>query len=99
MTKYLPLVKRPFSGLILPSMVYFTPKNRLLTAVFASVAGVTVFLSPMIISKLSPGPTINSSKALKAEAIRRGAFNNSGSKDIGPEYVSNISVLPCHLPT
>lgn len=32
-------------------------------------------------------PRIDSSKPLKPEAVRRGAFNNSGSRDIGPEYV------------
>lgn len=51
--------------------------------------GALVFLAPMLLSSVSSGPVIDSSKPLKPEAVRRGAFNNSGSKDIGPEYVVN----------
>lgn len=58
-----------------------------MTGVFACVVGATIFVAPMLASTLTSEPVIDSTKPLKPEAVRRGAFNNSGSKDIGPEYV------------
>jgi len=50
----------------------------------ASGAGV-LFATPMMVHYSLEKPMISADKALKQEAIRRGAFNNSGSRDCGPE--------------
>lgn len=63
--------------------------SRVRLGLIVGAAGALIFSAPMLLSWWSSGPVIDSSKPLKPEAVRRGAFNNSGSKDIGPEYVIN----------
>lgn len=67
--------------------------SRVRLGLLVGAAGALIFSAPMLLSLWSSGPVIDSSKPLKPEAVRRGAFNNSGSKDIGPEYVVNDVLL------
>jgi hypothetical protein len=61
---------------------------RTAAAVGSGVA--LLFSVPFLLHLTSGGrPRINTEIPLKPEAVRRGAFNNSGSKDAGPEYVAN----------
>lgn len=61
--------------------------NRMRTAIAVGSGAALLFSLPAAIHFSSAGPKISADKPLKSEAIRRGAFNNSGSTDIGPEYV------------
>jgi hypothetical protein len=51
--------------------------------------GVALLFSLPFVLHMTSGvrPRIDTNAPLKPEAVRRGAFNNSGSKDLGPEYV------------
>lgn len=64
---------------------FFTRANRMRTAAFVSVMGLTLYSFPMLAHFASTKPAIDSESPLKPDAVRRGAFNNSGSRDIGPE--------------
>lgn len=66
--------------------------TKVRTGLLVGATGALVFSAPMLLSLRSSGPVIDQSKPLKPEAVRRGAFNNSGSKDIGPEYVIKNSL-------
>lgn len=68
-------------------MTLFTRASRLRTALAVSAFGVACYSAPLALHYLSPVPAIDTAGPLKPEAVRRGAFNNSGSRDIGPEYV------------
>lgn len=69
--------------------------NRFKTAAAVSAFGLTLYSLPMLLHTFSSAPKIDSSKPLKPEAIRRGAFNNSGTRDIGPEYVVYLNTFSC----
>lgn len=57
------------------------------TAGLVCLLGAAFYSFPMVLHFTSKAPIIDSNQPLKPEAVRRGAFNNSGSRDIGPEYV------------
>jgi hypothetical protein len=47
---------------------------------------VLLFSTPFFLHLTNKGtPRVDPDKPLKQEAVRRGAFNNSGSVDAGPE--------------
>ena len=64
-----------------------TRAGPLRTAGLVCLLGAAFYSFPMILHFTSKAPIIDSNQPLKPEAVRRGAFNNSGSRDIGPEYV------------
>lgn len=57
----------------------------LVTATIVSSGGALLYFSPMLAHIFSVRTPIDVTQPLKPEAVRRGAFNNSGSRDIGPE--------------
>lgn len=59
--------------------------GRLRTAFAVSTGAGLLFLSPVFLHYALPEPLISTKQPLKPEAVRRGAFNNSGSRDCGPE--------------
>lgn len=62
--------------------------GRLRTAAAVGGGVLLLFSTPFLIHLSSSGkPRVDPNKPLKQEAVRRGAFNNSGSVDAGPEYV------------
>lgn len=77
---------------------FFSHANRFRTGAFISVIGFTLYSFPMLAHFTSNQPTIDSEKPLKPDAVRRGAFNNSGSRDIGPECVSFFHLILFTIP-
>jgi hypothetical protein len=60
--------------------------SRTRTAAAVCAGAALLFAAPFLVHLSNKGtPLIDSSKPLKQEAVRRGAFNNSGSKDVGPD--------------
>ncbi len=55
------------------------------TAIAVGSGAALLFSLPAALHFSSSAPKISTDKPLKPEAVRRGAFNNSGSTDIGPE--------------
>jgi hypothetical protein len=72
--------------------------GRYRTAIAVSCGAVALFVAPFLIHQSRSGkPYVDVSKPLKPEAARRGAFNNSGSRDLGPEYA--LCSIPGGLPS
>lgn len=63
------------------------PSPALRTAAVICTGAAALYSMPFLLhlSSRSSGPRIDSSQPLKQEAVRRGAFNNSGSLDAGPD--------------
>eukprot|EP00171_Calliarthron_tuberculosum_P002806 IDg2806t1 len=59
--------------------------GRMRTALAVGSGAAILFFSPAIIHFSKPEQMISTEEALKPEAVRRGAFNNSGSRDCGPD--------------
>lgn len=57
------------------------------TAAVVASGAALLYSVPFLLhlSSARSGPRIDPSKPLKQEAVRRGAFNNSGSLDAGPD--------------
>jgi hypothetical protein len=63
--------------------------GRYRTAIAVAGGAAALFSLPFVVAKSKGGrPVVDTSRPLKQDALRRGAFNNSGSRDLGPEYVA-----------
>jgi len=63
---------------------HFHQSNRK-TAILLGAFGLLAFSYPFLTVAFSQVELQNSDKPLPVNAIRRGAFNNSGSRDMGPD--------------